>query len=163
MTMNSRIRRISQRQEKVTAAEHGARQVPASGAIRNGGYDARNQGVEHIECKFTSKKSYSIKRDELNKLRIKAMQHGETAVFRFGFESGGRLDEFIILPVNDYLALREAANVSGDTGDDEDDENNPDEDDDENSDDENPEDEDDSDDDSIEEELSLCPGTQLQP
>lgn len=65
---SKRQKRISGKQEKRMAKDLGGRIQPASGAMPNAKSDVRVVGVVRGEAKYTSKTSYSLKRDELRKI-----------------------------------------------------------------------------------------------
>jgi hypothetical protein len=95
-------KKISQRQEKIAAKDVGGRVQAGSGNARlGGGADVRKQGDLRVECKYTSKTSYSIKLSELRKLKKQALMGGlEEPVLQFAFrdKSTGRLDCYAIRP-----------------------------------------------------------------
>lgn len=95
-----RGKRISLQQEKRAAEELGGRTMAASGATRlGGGGDVRVLGHTRLECKFTEKSSYSLKYEELKKIRRQAMKALESPVFQFAFRhTTGRLRAYAVIP-----------------------------------------------------------------
>ena len=93
---------ISQRQERQAARDVGGRVQAGSGNVKlGGGADVRKQGELRIECKYTSKASFSIKLAELRKVKMQALKGGlEEPVLQFAFrdKSTGRLDCYAIRP-----------------------------------------------------------------
>jgi hypothetical protein len=58
-------------------------------------------GQTRLECKFTEKSSYSLKYEELKKIRRQAMKVLENPVFQFAFRhTSGRLRAFAVIPWN---------------------------------------------------------------
>ena len=94
-----RGKRISLQQEKRAAADIGGRTMAASGALRlGGGADVRVQGKIRLECKFTEKPSYTLKLDELIKLRKQAVKTLEYPVFQFAFrDPSGRMEQYAVV------------------------------------------------------------------
>jgi hypothetical protein len=64
---------------------------------------------ELFELKITDKKSYSLKDAELDKLTDQALIDGRIPVFMVEFKSTG--NSWVILSKNDYLMMREEANL----------------------------------------------------
>lgn len=95
-----RGKRISLQQEKRAAADLGGRTMAASGATRlGGGGDVRVIGSTRIECKFTEKDSYTLRYEELKKIRTQAMKVLERPVFQFAFRhASGRLRGYAVIP-----------------------------------------------------------------
>lgn len=98
-----RGKRISLRQEKQAAADLGGRTTAASGAAKfSGGGDVRVMGKTRVECKYTENDSYTLKFDELEKLKKQAIKHLEYPVFQFAFkEISGRFIRFAVIPWNE--------------------------------------------------------------
>lgn len=89
-------KRISQRQEKSVAADLGGRVQAASGAAKHGGGDVRAPGYR-IECKYTEKPVYTLKLEELEKLKKQAYGSLEQPVMQLAFvDRLGRRTEFSI-------------------------------------------------------------------
>lgn len=97
---SKRGKRISLRQEKQAAADLGGTTMAASGATRlGGGGDVRVMGNTRLECKFTEKGSYTLKYEELRKIRRQAMKVLEQPVFQFAFRHpSGRLRAYAVIP-----------------------------------------------------------------
>lgn len=92
-----RQKRMSQMQEKRTAADLGGRTQAASGATRlGGGGDVRGSN-KRIECKYTERGSYSLKYDELKKVREQAIKLLETPVLQFAFLRAGKMDLYAVV------------------------------------------------------------------
>ncbi len=90
-------KRISRRQEKNAAADLGGRVQAASGATKHGGADVRAPGYR-VECKYTEKGIYSLKRSELEKLVKQAHGSLEQPVLQLAFvDKFGRRTEFAFL------------------------------------------------------------------
>lgn len=105
-----RIKKISKRQEELVAEELGASTQANSGATKHGGADVRDLGVLRIECKFTEKKSYSLKLSELEKVRLQAIKGGlEEPVMQINFRDirTGSDKRFAVIPWSTYLLYRE--------------------------------------------------------
>ncbi len=94
-----RGKRISLQQEKSAAADLGGRTTAGSGAAKfSGGGDVRVMGKTRVECKITENDSYSLKLDELEKLRKQAIKHLEYPVFQFAFkEISGRSTQYAVI------------------------------------------------------------------
>jgi hypothetical protein len=98
----------SQRQERQLAKN-------LSGSVNSGSgngwlrkADVRTE-KELFELKITDKKSYSLKDAELDKLTDQALIDGRIPVFMVEFKSTG--NSWVILSKNDYLMMREEANL----------------------------------------------------
>lgn len=92
--------RKSQRQEKRAAAIYGGSRNAGSG---NGDYrknDVRTDTLS-MELKYTGKKSYPLKLDDLLKAEKHALLDGREAMF--GIEMGGR--NWVVLSEDAYLGL----------------------------------------------------------
>jgi len=77
------------KQESETAKKIGGRVVRGSGCGYEKG-DARLEGVMRIECKTTSKKSFSVTREILKKIEDAAMGAGEIPVLEVEFTENGK-------------------------------------------------------------------------
>ena len=98
---NSKNRRNSQKQEQQAAADIGGRIQTNSGALRlGGGADVRLMGKVRIECKVTSKPTYTLKLKELLKLRKQSIETLEYPVFQFAFKGYNGMAKFAVIPWN---------------------------------------------------------------
>lgn len=95
-----RGKRISLQQEKRAAADLGGKTMAASGATRmGGGADVRVMGNTRLECKFTENDRYTLKFEELEKLRKQATKTLEFPVMQFAFrETTGRFTQYAVIP-----------------------------------------------------------------
>lgn len=73
--------------------------------------DVRKKGVFRAECKFTKAKSFTVKREELNKI-FGESSFGETPVMDITFtdEHGRTEDRWVLVP---YSTFTEAFNAAG--------------------------------------------------
>jgi len=93
-------RRLSKKQERRVAEGVGGRAQCGSGALPGNKGDGRVYGRLRIENKFTTKKSYSVKRSDLDKIRAEC-QGRETPVFQIDFRDPAfnRLeDSWVLIP-----------------------------------------------------------------
>lgn len=92
-----RQKKISLKQENSVAEAMGGRTQAASGGTRlGGGADVRAPGFR-IECKYTEKDTYSLKRADLQKLKLQAARTLEQPVMQLAFvDNLGRRTEFAI-------------------------------------------------------------------
>jgi len=100
--MNARrrktIKKTSLRQERQTAQDIDGRTQANSGATRmGGGADVRAHGDTRVECKFTEKDRYTLKLDELVKLRKQAIKSLEYPVFQFAFLFNNQLTKYAVI------------------------------------------------------------------
>jgi len=97
---SKRGKRLSKRQEAEAASDLGGRTMAASGATRlGGGADVRVMGQTRVECKVTEKDTYTIKVQELEKLRKQAIKSLESPVFQFAFRyPTGKMTKYAIIP-----------------------------------------------------------------
>jgi hypothetical protein len=85
--MKTYSQRRSQTQERRAAKEVGGRVQVASGATPFAKGDVRLMGELRIECKTTSKKRFSLKLDDIRKIRLEALEQGmEDWVFQIEFQ-----------------------------------------------------------------------------
>jgi len=85
--MASYSRRRSMAQERRAAADVGGRVQIASGATPFAKSDVRKMGELRVECKTTRKALFSLKRDDILKLRKEAISQGlEMWVFQVEFQ-----------------------------------------------------------------------------
>lgn len=83
---------------------------PGSGAPAFYKGDVRKEGELRLECKTTSKRSYALKLDELNKIRTEAITGGEeTWAMQIEFQSptGGR--RVAVIDWYEFMRLRESS------------------------------------------------------
>lgn len=99
------IKRISKQQENKAAEDIGGRTQAASGATKFGGADVRSLGKYRVECKFTTKRSYTLKLVELEKLKKQANSVLEYPIFQFCFRSHlGKLENpYAVIPWDSKL------------------------------------------------------------
>lgn len=86
--MKSSIKKVSNQQEKSLAKELGAKQVPASGAVKFGGFDLYTE-THCIEAKFTYDIHYLLKFNELEKIRKIALSKNKIPALVFEFKELG--------------------------------------------------------------------------
>ena len=94
------------KQKSMLQEEHGAkliggRRVPGSGSVKGKPGD----GISPLymdECKYTDRKSLSIKRVDLRKLEEDSLNSGKMPVFMFGFSNGDRV-KYNWVAVPEYL------------------------------------------------------------
>jgi hypothetical protein len=98
----------SQRQERQLAKNLNGSVNSGSGNGWLRKADVRTE-QELFELKITDKKSYSLKDAELDKLTDQALIDGRIPVFMVEFKSTG--NSWVILSKNDYLMMREEANL----------------------------------------------------
>jgi Holliday junction resolvase len=102
-------REKSTQQEKRLAREFVGRTTPGSGAGTIKG-DVHTK-EEMVEAKTTSKRQYTLKLNDLDKLAHEARVSGKRPVLvvQFEHDTGGflRPDEWVLIPKDDYLALKE--------------------------------------------------------
>lgn len=71
-------------QEREAAKRLGGRTTPASGSLREKG-DVRVSGILRLECKATSKKSFSVTRDMVRKITEAGELSGELPAIEIEF------------------------------------------------------------------------------
>lgn len=100
---------MSQKQEKDTAKKWGGTQNAGSGNKWQRKNDVRTKD-ESIECKVTSKGSYSLKLSELLTAEKNALMDGRDMRFKItfadpaGFRGLRPEKSYVVLPEEDYLA-----------------------------------------------------------
>lgn len=72
--------RASRKQEKDVAAEHQGEVQPGSGNSWRRPNDVRSPRYS-FECKTTEKKSFSLRRDDLDKAEINALSQGRDMIY----------------------------------------------------------------------------------
>lgn len=95
----------SQDQERRSAKRNRARAQPGSGAVTGFKGDILDKGRLRGECKFTTRKSFSVKLEELLKIKGEA-RGGELALFEVEFQGVKPHQRFIVLHDNDYQDMR---------------------------------------------------------
>jgi len=93
-------KKVSRKQEERVAADLGGRVQANSGAMEmGGGADVRVAGHTRVECKYTESPTYTLKLDDLEKLRQQSMQAGEAPVMQIEFRGvPGRRERFALVP-----------------------------------------------------------------
>jgi len=96
----------SKKQEKKTAKDMDAYRVSGSGSGRTKG-DVRKMGVVRIECKATSKLSFSVTRDMLDKIEMAALGSDEIPAICIEFlNDKGKVErEVAVIPYQSLLDL----------------------------------------------------------
>jgi len=93
-------KKYSQRQERRAAKDLGAKVEANSGATRFGGADGRKVNELRIECKLTDSQAYTIKLEDLEKLRKTAIFGGlELPIFQIEFRKHGL--KYALIPLRD--------------------------------------------------------------
>lgn len=96
-----RQKRISKKQEQKIATDLGGRTMAGSGNTRMGGGGDVRAGKLRVECKYTERTTYSLKYDELEKIRLHAAEVLESPVLQFAFRSrAGKMDYYAVIPWN---------------------------------------------------------------
>jgi hypothetical protein len=107
----------SLRQEGKLAKKTNSKKIPASGAVRFGGFDLENSEY-CIECKQTEKLFYVLKYKDLNKIREIAAKKKKNPLFIFEFTTSGRiycLEYLITNPINPTKIVTESIKLSDNT------------------------------------------------
>lgn len=98
MNKQKKIRKISNKQEKVATQDLGMKMMPASGATMFGGGDGRLAGKLRLECKFTDSDTYILHLSDLLKLRTQAIKGGlEYPIFQLEFKKDNKA-KYAIVP-----------------------------------------------------------------
>lgn len=89
------------KQEKRLAKRHGGFKTPGSGSKRQKG-DIRISGIARIECKATSRKSFSVTREMLDKIEDAVEATGELPILQVEFlDKNGKVDgKFAVVSVS---------------------------------------------------------------
>lgn len=104
-----RNKRKSLLQERRAAEDLGGRVQPGSGAPEFWKGDVRKAGDVNVECKTTSKKSYSLSLSDLEKIKAEAlMGGGEGWAFQIEFQGSTSNKKFAVIDWQEYLDLRAA-------------------------------------------------------
>src|SRR5579862_9282445 len=93
--------RRSKLQEARAARDYGGRTQPGSGNQWHSKADVKTP-TELVECKTTTKGSYSLKAADLGKLWKQAITEYKTPVFEIEFDGL----TCVVLDKNDYLAMK---------------------------------------------------------
>lgn len=110
----TRSHRHAPKQERAVAKRLNARLTKGSGAGEEKG-DCRVKGVARIECKCTSKKSFSVTREMIDKIEMAACSAGELPMIEIQFldDRGKVTHTCAVVPsyAIDYLVERAARDV----------------------------------------------------
>lgn len=100
----------SSSQEKKLAKKVKGHTTPGSGSKRQKG-DVRIKGIARIECKATSRKSFSVTREMLVKIDNATEATGEVPILQVEFlDARGKIDgSFAVIPINVLERLIDAA------------------------------------------------------
>lgn len=93
MSLGVKTGRLARKSEQKTARELGGRTQPASGATPWAKADVKTKALL-IEQKDTWAKSYILKAEDLEKLRMQAVLEDRIPVFKIRFAQGG---EYIVI------------------------------------------------------------------
>lgn len=98
-------KRRSQRQEAKLAEETGGKAQKGSGCLPWAKGDVRKKGSFRAECKFTKKRSFSLSREILDKIRGEC-EFNETPVLDVTFvdDQGRTEDHWVCVPYEMWLA-----------------------------------------------------------
>lgn len=98
-------REISNDQEKSVAKSVKGRTTIASGALHFDKGDVVGSGFRG-ECKVTRNKSYSLKLEELHKIKDHAHRQMETPIFVVGFLNNdtNKREDYVVLRKEDFMA-----------------------------------------------------------
>jgi hypothetical protein len=98
------MRKTSQRQEREMAQLIGGRRQKGSGALVGDKGDVRLQGVLRGEMKLTSKRSFSLTREVLDKIRSECVGRERPFVgLRFiNPDTHATEDEWVVIPLEDW-------------------------------------------------------------
>lgn len=111
-------RRKSQLQERRAAADLGGKPQPGSGSSAFYKGDVRSVGKVLVECKTTSKKSYTLSLSDIEKIKAEALMSGEESwAFQIEFQGMSSNKRFAVIDWQEYLDFRKAqedANRYGD-------------------------------------------------
>jgi len=97
-------KRRSKIQEKRTARDFGGITTPGSGNQWHSKADVKTP-TELIECKTTTKASFTLKASDLKKIQDQALIEDRVPVFQVDFENDGV--KCVVLSIYDYMRLRE--------------------------------------------------------
>ena len=99
--------RRSKLQERRAAKDYKGSVTPGSGNGWKQKADVHSDNLL-IECKTTTKKSYTLKEEDFTKLYYQSVIENKIPVFEIEFESGRTL---VVLDKNDFLANIDAFNA----------------------------------------------------
>jgi hypothetical protein len=107
---NRQQKRASIRQEDRIAHDIKGRRQKASGSMPHAKGDVRKRGSMRVEAKYTTGRSFTIKYDELVKIRSECTGD-ETPAFQFTFMDRDRkpIDEWVAVPYSVWRRLHAAA------------------------------------------------------
>lgn len=104
-------KRKSVLQERRTAADVGGYVQPGSGAPAFYKGDVRAPGKVRIECKTTSKGSYALKKDEMEKIKGEAFAgRDESWAMQIEFQTMSGNKKYAVIDWQEYLDLVELRN-----------------------------------------------------
>jgi hypothetical protein len=95
-----KIRKLSNKQEQSIAKELNGKVTPASGATPFSKGDVRVNSAFRIECKFTLAETYTLKLDELIKIRNEAVRKLEIPLFQIDFK-GTNKSKYMVVPLRE--------------------------------------------------------------
>jgi len=103
---NRKQKRASVKQEDRIARDIDGRRQKASGALPHAKADVRKRGAMRVEAKYTTGKSFTIRYQDLVKIRSECTG-GETPAFQFTFMDRDRrpLDEWVAVPYSVWRKL----------------------------------------------------------
>lgn len=101
-----RLRKAAQHAEERVAKEFGGKLVSGSGSVVGIKADVRTDD-ELIEVKYTTRKSFSLKPDDLVGLRKSSHLTGSIPILAIEFDNNdNRPDRVVVLRESDYLNMR---------------------------------------------------------
>lgn len=110
----SRNKHVSKKQESRIASDIGGKTLPGSGASDFYKGDVRKKGELLVEAKTTSKESYSLRLDTIDKVRAEAAQNGEDWAMQIEFQGQqGQNRKVAVIDWYRYLELEELAKSGG--------------------------------------------------
>lgn len=95
--------RNSRLQERRAAKEYNGSVSPGSGATWHHKADVRSNEYL-VECKTTSKKSYSLKHEDLLKIYLQAIVENRIPVFEIEFSEASK--KYVVLDAEDWHDIR---------------------------------------------------------
>ena len=103
--------RRSRKQERECAKKFGGKVTPRSGAGAFEKGDVRIKGLARVECKTTTKKSFSVTKEIIEKMEGAAMPAGELPVLEIEF-LGNYKNKLYIMPEWAFSLLMGKANAA---------------------------------------------------